>query len=579
MPVRAGPSKKITNQLKSTSLRRDLSRLSISPARASGHHVQNRQFDKTGKQVQQTLTPSATHPLSTTNAVQGNKDQATEASKALDELESKDRLSDTTIRYISNLLRDQTPDNQYTILDPLWFSPHHTVDMLPSLPKRLAIVQDAPAMFPINFQKPHRHWALVVMKQSKNEIEFDYFNTIPNPQQSADLSKLLRGWAKKIRPGSEFAFHVMVSHKPPFVTNEDNTDRGMQNCPRQQDGSSCGPLVLALMRCLMRNERVPVKMSGPAIRKELINMVCAQVTADETKSAKPHVANKPQKLRAASHPASAPATPTRRPASVLVDDDDSDDVEETSRRVLPTTRSSVSGSGQKRTRKVDDDIEEVPGKPSPSLSMSGGSKRMRFREATKVDSPPSTFLKLSTSLLERYDETAKSPTGTTPLKAGKQAWQALLNTHFSSLPTEDQITADLETARVHQFEAQEQADQRLAELTEFSATMPSQSDEAVDVANRYERDVVAGWATSLPDNGALRQRVAGPLKSIDLAVKQFRVETDTAALQAYAGLKGRYDDAVKRVNEWAEEVTKKEAELRHRLGVRRMLEDLESVEF
>jgi len=214
MPVRAGPSKKITNQLKSTSLRRDLSRLSISPARASGHHVHNRQFDKTGKQVQQTLTPSATHPLSTTNAVQGNKDQATEAAKALDELESKDRLSDTTIRYISNLLRDQTPDNQYTILDPLWFSPHHTVDMLPSLPKRLAIVQDAPAMFPINFQKPHRHWALVVMKQSKNEIEFDYFNTIPNPQQSADLSKLLRGWAKKIRPGSEFAFHVMVSDLP-----------------------------------------------------------------------------------------------------------------------------------------------------------------------------------------------------------------------------------------------------------------------------------------------------------------------------------------------------------------------------
>ncbi|KAH7110504.1 hypothetical protein B0J13DRAFT_577725 [Dactylonectria estremocensis] len=172
--------------------------------------------------------------------------------KLYHQLTNEVALSDDVMDLISRILINLTPSKSVIIQYPLWFQDPDW-DQLPSRPRSLNV--GSLLCFPI-YHKDPAHWTLAIIRIDNDKSICAFYDSIGNEERARKVQARLRQCIEKWAMPQEFLFE-----RP--------------ECAQQDDGTSCGVIVLSNMSRILRGEPVPKSIEDQSMeRQTLLSLLC-----------------------------------------------------------------------------------------------------------------------------------------------------------------------------------------------------------------------------------------------------------------------------------------------------------------
>ncbi|KAH6975775.1 hypothetical protein EDB80DRAFT_739382 [Ilyonectria destructans] len=161
-------------------------------------------------------------------------------------------LSDDVMDLLSRVLINLTPSQSVILRYPLWFQDPDW-NQLPSRPRSLNA--GSLLCFPIHHKEP-LHWTLAIIRIDNDKARCTFYDSIGNEERAQEVEARLRQCMRKWAIPQELLFE-----RP--------------ECAQQDDGTSCGVIVLSNMLRILRGQPVPKSIEDPSMeRQTLLSLLC-----------------------------------------------------------------------------------------------------------------------------------------------------------------------------------------------------------------------------------------------------------------------------------------------------------------
>ncbi|KAH8659665.1 hypothetical protein BGZ61DRAFT_464819 [Ilyonectria robusta] len=161
-------------------------------------------------------------------------------------------LSDDVMDLLSRVLINLTPPQSVILRYPLWFQDPDW-NQLPSRPRSLNA--GSLLCFPIHHKEP-LHWTLAIIRIDNDKAICTFYDSIGNEERAQEVEARLRQCMGKWAISQELLFERPA-------------------CAQQDDGTSCGVIVLSNMLRILRGQPVPKSIEDPSMeRQTLLSLLC-----------------------------------------------------------------------------------------------------------------------------------------------------------------------------------------------------------------------------------------------------------------------------------------------------------------